>query len=63
MTLAGRQHRFETEHVLLRHAVLERARSAGALGDVAADHRLPQAGRIRRIEQADALDGVLQIAR
>ena len=54
--LAGRQHRLEREHVALRRAVLERARPAGALGDVAADRRLLEAGRIRRIEQADALD-------
>ena len=60
--LARRQHGLESEHVLLRDAVLERARPARALGDVAADRRLPQAGRIRRIEQADALDGVLQVA-
>ena len=46
----------------LRDAVLERARPAGALGDVAADHRLSQARRIRRIEQPDAFDRVLQIA-
>ena len=38
--LAGRQHRFEREHVALGRAVLERARAAGALGDVAADRRL-----------------------
>ena len=37
--LAGRQHRLEAEHVALRRAVLERARPAGALGDVAADAR------------------------
>ena len=47
--LAGRQHRLEPEHVLLGRAVLERARAAGALGDVAADDRLPQ----RRRDRAD----------
>ena len=52
--LAGRQHRLEPEHVLLGRAVLERARTAGALGDVAADDRLPQRRRVRRIEQPDA---------
>ena len=35
--LAGRQHRLERQHVALRRAVLERARSASAFGDVAAD--------------------------
>ena len=58
--LAGRQHRLESEHVALGRAVLERARAARALGDVAADHRLVEAGRIRRIEQADLLDLGLQ---
>ncbi len=60
--LAGRQHGFGAEHVLFRHAVLECARAAGALGDVAADDRLFQARWIGRIEQADALDRILQIA-
>ena len=43
--VAGRQHGFETEHVLLRHAVLERARPARTLGHVAADRRLAKACR------------------
>ena len=47
--LAGRQHGLEPEHVALGRPVLERARPAGALGDVAADHRLPQ----RRRDPAD----------
>ena len=58
----GRQDGLEPEHVALRRAVLERARTAGALGDVAADHRLPQRRRVGRIEQADLLDRVLQVA-
>ncbi len=60
--LAGRQHRLEAQHVLLGRPVLERARPAGALGDVAADDRLPQRRRVRRIEEPDLLDRVLEIA-
>ena len=47
---------------LLRRAVLEGARTAGTLGHVATDRRLPQRRGVRRVEEADALDGVLQIA-
>ena len=61
--LAGGQHRLEPEDVAFGRAVLEGARTAGALGDVAADDRLVEAGRVRRIEQPDALHGVLQVAR
>ena len=60
--LAGRQHRLEAEHVALGRAVLEGARPAGALRDVAAERAEPQRRRIGRIEQADLLDRVLQIA-
>ena len=52
----------EAEHVLLGGAVLERARAAGALGDVAADCRLPQRRGIGRVEQADPFHRVLQVA-
>ena len=45
--LPGRQHGLERQHVALRDAVLKRARTAGALGDVAADRGLLQALRIR----------------
>ena len=60
--LAGRQHRLEGQHVAAGRPVLEGARSAGALGDVAADGAFRQAGRIGRIEQAVRLDRVVQIA-
>ena len=56
------EHGFEAEDVAAGVAVLEGARPAGALGDVAADAALAQAGRIRRIEQADRFDGVLERA-
>ena len=59
---AGRQDGLESEDVLLRRAVLEGARTAGTLGHVATDRRLPQRRGVRRVEEADALDGVLQIA-
>lgn len=58
--LAGRQHRLQSQHVAPGRAVLERPRAAGAFGHVAADHRPLQAGRVRRIEQADLLDRPLQ---
>ena len=61
--LAGRQHRLEPEDVVAGHPVLERARPAGVFADVAADRRPAEAGWVRRIEQPDALDGVLQVAR
>ena len=48
--------RLEAEHVLARHAVLERARTAGVLGDVAADHARLQRVGIGRIEEALGLD-------
>ncbi len=54
------EHGLEAEDVAARVAVLEGARPAGAFGDVAADAALAQAGRIRRIEQADGFDRVLQ---
>ena len=60
--LARWEHRLEPQHVLLGRAVLERARPAGALGDVPADDGLPQRRRVRRIEEPDLLDGVLEIA-
>ena len=56
------EHGLETEDVAAGVAVLEGARPAGALGDVAADAALAQAGRVGRIEQADRLDRVLQRA-
>ncbi len=57
-----RQDGLDAKHVVTRDAVLERARSARALGDVSADRRPPQTGRVRRVEQAHALDGILQVA-
>ena len=54
------EHGLEAEDIAARVAVLEGARAAGALGDVAADAALAEARRIGRIEQADAFDRVLQ---
>ena len=62
MISSARQHRLERQHVALRRSVLERAGPAGAFRNVAAERRLPEACRIGRIEKADLLDGVLQIA-
>ena len=45
-----RKHRLEAEHVIGRHPVGERVRTAGILRDVAADGAGALAGRIRRIE-------------
>ena len=61
--LAGRQHRLQRQHIAARGAVLHRPRPARALGDVAAQRRNLQAGRIGRIEQPARLDGVLQLIR
>ena len=60
--LAGRQHGLERQHITFCRAVFERARPPGALGDVAANGRLPQPGRIGRIEQSDMLNGILEVA-
>ena len=60
--LSGREHGLEAEHVLLGRAVLERTWAARAFGDIAANHRLPQRRRIGRIEEADLLDFILQVA-
>ena len=62
MISPARQDHLEAEDVVARRAVLERPGTAGALGDVAADHGLAQAGRIRRVEEPDALDRVLEVA-
>ncbi len=53
----------EGQHVAAGRAVLERARPAGALRQVAADGAFRLAGRIRRIEEPAGLDGALQVAR
>ena len=34
---AGRQHRFDAEHVIARHAIFQGARPAGVVGQVSAD--------------------------
>ena len=60
--LPGRKHRLEAEHIALRRAVLEGARAAGALRDVAAERAQPQRRRIGRIEETDLLDRVLQVS-
>ena len=60
--LSSRQDDLEAEDILPRHAVLERARAAGALRDVPADRACAQALRVRRIEEAARLDRLLQIA-
>ncbi len=60
--LTGRQDRLQAEDVVLGRSVLERARPAGALGDVAANRRLPQRRGIGGIEQPDAFHGILKIA-
>ncbi len=60
--LSAREDRLERQHVALRRPVFERAWTAGAFCDVPAERRLPEARRIRRIEQADLFDRVLQVA-
>ncbi len=60
--LAVGHHPFHPQHVVAGDAVLERARAAGVLGDVAAERApLPGVG-IRRVEEALRLDRLHQIA-
>jgi len=61
--LAAHLHALEAEHVLAHHAVLEGARPAGVLRDVAAERARGQRRRIGREEEARRLDGVLQLER
>ena len=52
------QNEFEREHVIGRDAVLERMRTAGILGDIAADGARDLRGRIGRVEKSIRLDRV-----
>ena len=60
--IAVRKDGLQSQHELLGRSVLERARSAGALGDIAADDGRLQRRWIRRIKQPDALDRLLKRA-
>ncbi len=56
-----RQDDSQAEHVVAGHAVFQAARAAGIGGDIPADGRLLDAGRVGRVEQAEFFHGRLQI--
>ena len=56
----ARQHDFERQHMIRRHAVSERVRPAGIFGDVAADRARLLARRIGREMQPEMLNGTLR---
>ncbi len=58
---AAHQVGLQPQDIVPGHAVLEAARAAGVLGDVAADGRGLQTGRVGRIEKAGFFRGFLQV--
>ena len=60
--LARGQHRLQAAHIVLCDAVLDRARPAGALGDVAPDRARVHAGGIGRVKKPLGLHGAVDVA-
>ena len=58
---AGRQHRFASDHVIRRHAVLQTVRAARVERDVAADRADALAGRIGSVVQTMRSRGIADV--
>ena len=56
-----RQDHGQAEHIVAGHAVFQAARTAGVAGDIPADGRMADAGRVGRVEKSHLFDLGLQV--